>query len=112
MSPSFGCDPGSRRNLRPSSDNRQEKLREPRKTANPRKRSEMGFHAMDRAFAWNGQTFGSLSQIAKAITGTNWNGHRFFGLRATKDQHTAVRLSKPGRIVPASTERHILARVD
>ena len=25
--------------------------------------------------------FGSLSQIAKAMTGTNWNGHRFFGLR-------------------------------
>jgi hypothetical protein len=24
----------------------------------------------------------SLSQVAKAITGTNWNGHRFFGLRA------------------------------
>jgi hypothetical protein len=31
-------------------------------------------------FAWNGQTFGSLSQIARAMTGTNWNGHRFFGL--------------------------------
>jgi hypothetical protein len=35
-------------------------------------------------FAWNGQTFGSLSQIAKAMTGTNWNGHRFFGLRQGK----------------------------
>ena len=23
--------------------------------------------------------FRSLSQVAKAITGTNWNGHRFFG---------------------------------
>jgi Protein of unknown function (DUF2924) len=44
----------------------------------------MGFHAMDRAFAWNRQTFGSLSQLAKAITGTNWNGHRFFGLRLGK----------------------------
>jgi Protein of unknown function (DUF2924) len=36
---------------------------------------------LDEGFAWNGQTFGSLSQIAKAMTGTNWNGHRFFGLR-------------------------------
>jgi hypothetical protein len=36
------------------------------------------------SFAWNGQTFGSLSQIAKAMTGTNWNGHRFFGLRQGK----------------------------
>jgi Protein of unknown function (DUF2924) len=35
-------------------------------------------------FAWNGETFGSLSQIAKAMTGTNWNGHRFFGLRQGK----------------------------
>ena len=36
---------------------------------------------LDEGFAWNGQTFGSLSQIAKAMTGTNWNGHRFFGLQ-------------------------------
>jgi Protein of unknown function (DUF2924) len=33
---------------------------------------------LEGGFAWNGQTFGSLSQIAKAMTGTNWNGHRFF----------------------------------
>ena len=32
-------------------------------------------------FAWNGVTYGSLSMIAKAITGTSWNGHRFFGLK-------------------------------
>ena len=36
---------------------------------------------LEEGFACNGQTFGSLSQIAKAMTGTNWNGHRFFGLR-------------------------------
>src|SRR5438105_3492927 len=35
---------------------------------------------LEEGFAWNGQTFRSLSQIAKAMTGTNWNGHRFFGL--------------------------------
>jgi hypothetical protein len=35
---------------------------------------------LDKCFAWNGQTFGSLSQVAKAVTGTNWNGHRFFRL--------------------------------
>jgi DUF2924 family protein len=39
---------------------------------------------LDEGFAWNCQTFGSLSQIAKAMTGTNWNGHRFFGLRQGK----------------------------
>jgi hypothetical protein len=32
-------------------------------------------------FAWNGKTYASLSQIAFAITGTRWNGPRFFGLR-------------------------------
>jgi len=32
-------------------------------------------------FGWNGKTYPSLSQIAFAITGTRWNGPRFFGLR-------------------------------
>jgi hypothetical protein len=39
---------------------------------------------LEEGFAWNGQTFGSPSQIAKAMTGTSWNGHRFFGLRQGK----------------------------
>jgi Protein of unknown function (DUF2924) len=32
-------------------------------------------------FAWNGSTYPSLSKVALAITGTRWNGPRFFGLR-------------------------------
>jgi hypothetical protein len=32
-------------------------------------------------FAWNGKTYPSLSKIAHVITGTRWNGPRFFGLR-------------------------------
>jgi len=32
-------------------------------------------------FAWNGKIYPSLSQVAFAITGTRWNGPRFFGLR-------------------------------
>ena len=32
-------------------------------------------------FAWNGKTYRSLSKAAFAITGTRWNGPRFFGLR-------------------------------
>gem|GEM_PF-145206 len=31
-------------------------------------------------FVWNGQTFASLSSVALAITGTSWNGRRFFGI--------------------------------
>jgi hypothetical protein len=37
-------------------------------------------------FAWNGQTFDSLSKVAFAITGTKWNGPRFFGLRDREDR--------------------------
>ena len=36
---------------------------------------------VDQGFAWNGKTYDSLSKIAHAITGTKWNGPRFFGLR-------------------------------
>ena len=38
--------------------------------------------AVEGGFAFEGKTLGSLSEIAFAITGTNWNGPRFFGLRA------------------------------
>ena len=31
---------------------------------------------LDDGYAWNGCVYRSLSQVAKAITGTNWNGHR------------------------------------
>jgi DUF2924 family protein len=40
-------------------------------------------------FAWNGRTFHSLSQVAFAITGTKWNGPRFFGLRDRRPEATA-----------------------
>ena len=36
---------------------------------------------MEDGFAWQGKTYASLTTIAKAITGTQWNGPRFFGLR-------------------------------
>jgi hypothetical protein len=36
---------------------------------------------LEKGFAWEGRTFSSLSEIATEITGTNWNGPRFFGLR-------------------------------
>ncbi len=31
-------------------------------------------------FSWGGKEYGSLSEIARAITGTRWSGPRFFGL--------------------------------
>src|SRR5229473_1872148 len=41
---------------------------------------------MPDGFAWNGQTYDSLSKVAFAITGTNWNGPRFFGLRNKEER--------------------------
>ena len=32
-------------------------------------------------FAWNSNTYPSPSKVAFAITGTRWNGPKFFGLR-------------------------------
>ena len=41
-------------------------------------------------FEWNARMFGSLSAVARAITGVNWSGRRFFaldrGLRKTGDR--------------------------
>jgi hypothetical protein len=39
-------------------------------------------------FSWNGKTYPSLSKAAFAITGTRWNGPRFFGLRAKSSKGT------------------------
>jgi hypothetical protein len=56
---------------------------------------------VDNGFAWNGRIFTSLSQAAKAITGTSWNGHRFFGLRTAKERGSErrepVQSQSPGR---------------
>ena len=35
-------------------------------------------------FDWGGQRYKSLSAVARAITGTRWNGYRFFGLHERK----------------------------
>ena len=45
---------------------------------------------MADGFAWNGQTYDSLSKVAFAITGTKWNGPRFFGLRDKEDRTAAA----------------------
>ena len=44
---------------------------------------------LEEGFAWNGLTFGSLSEVALAITGTKWNGPRFFGLRQAARRRAA-----------------------
>jgi hypothetical protein len=40
---------------------------------------------LEHGFAYQGKPYESLSEIARLITGTRWNGPKFFGLRAAKN---------------------------
>ncbi len=44
---------------------------------------------MADGFAYDGERFASLSEIATEITGTKWNGPRFFGLRSVASKADA-----------------------
>ena len=54
---------------------------------------------LDEGFALDGRTYKSLSAIAKAITGTNWNGYAFFGIkRATHANKAATGPKRNSRL--------------
>jgi hypothetical protein len=54
--------------------------------------------ALESGFVWNGRTYRSLSEVARAITGTRWNGPRFFGLgRKSEAARRATGVAKRGR---------------
>ena len=38
----------------------------------------------DRVVRWNERSWRSLSEVARAITGTRWSGPAFFGLKKTR----------------------------
>ena len=59
-------------------------------------------------YVWREATYASLSIIARAITGTAWNGPRFFGLRI--DKRTAVSPDAAGAPLGPLDGRH-LARI-
>ena len=69
---------------------------------------------LDEGFAWTGKTYDSLSKVAFAITGTRWNGPRFFGLRDKpiegrkqgKDHRTSRDGDRKGRAHPVAG-RHL-----
>ena len=46
---------------------------------------------LENGLLWNGRTYSSLSSIAHAITGTKWNGPRFFGMREGKKKSSEAR---------------------
>jgi hypothetical protein len=48
-------------------------------------------------YVWREATYGSLSTIARAITGTAWNGPRFFGLRIDKGTTVSPDAAGAGR---------------
>jgi len=39
---------------------------------------------LQEGFSYHGERVGSLSEAAQLITGTKWNGHVFFGLKARR----------------------------
>ena len=46
--------------------------------------------ALEERYSWNGKSYGSLSAVAFAITGTKWNGPRFFfGSKGRGKAHAA-----------------------
>ena len=36
---------------------------------------------MENGVRWNGELYRSLSAVAKAVTGSHWNGKAFFGMK-------------------------------
>jgi hypothetical protein len=36
---------------------------------------------IEDGFAYRGKAYGSLSEVARAITGARWSGPRFFGIK-------------------------------
>jgi len=61
-------------------------------------------------YVWHENTYASLSTIARAITGTAWNGPRFFGLRTRRAQserpanRPAADPGRPHRNAPSSRQ--------
>jgi hypothetical protein len=45
---------------------------------------------LEEGYGYNGKTYGSLSQIAREITGSRWNGPAFFGFRKGAGRHAEV----------------------
>jgi Protein of unknown function (DUF2924) len=60
-------------------------------------------------FGWRDKTYPSLSSIAMAITGTSWNGPRFFGLRGERSGIEAPAAEPPAEKDPprASTRASV-----
>ncbi|XYD11671.1 DUF2924 domain-containing protein [Methylobacterium sp. NMS12] len=56
---------------------------------------------LEAGYAWDGATYPSLSRVAHAITGTKWNGPRFFGLRERAEKAMGGGRERGERRAPA-----------
>jgi hypothetical protein len=62
--------------------------------------------ALEESFVWDGKTFGSLSSVARAITGGRWNGPRFFGLTGSKAMaRTTATIASTGQAGMSSVDK-------
>jgi Protein of unknown function (DUF2924) len=59
---------------------------------------------MEEGFGYDGRTYSNLSEIARLITGTRWNGPRFFGLRRQRWEDSTVPL-RNGSVKAAAGQR-------
>ena len=91
-----GLKPSTKRKLRQIAEAARERRLNGTKAVVPKKRARLGsgtrlmrdWHGtihtvdvIDGGFRYSGQTYKSLSEIAKLITGTHWSGPRFFGVK-------------------------------
>lgn len=49
-------------------------------------------------YVWGGESYSSLSAIARAITGTNWNGWTFFGVKRPSGRNTNAAKARPAEV--------------
>lgn len=64
---------------------------------------------MKDGFLWRGISYKTLSSIANKITGTNWNGHRFFGLRVIEKAPAAeagLLILEPIQMAVSTGDKH------
>jgi hypothetical protein len=58
--------------------------------------------ALETGFGWEGRVYRSLSGVARAITGTRWNGRRFFGVDRGRPRASAAPTKRGGFSVTLS----------
>ena len=73
--------PGADRSVRPAPAKRDERVPMPGAVLTRQYRGRLiEVTVLPKGFEWDGELYRSLTAVAKAVTGSHWNGHLFFGL--------------------------------